>query len=117
MSNVVLNKGELNRVVVTVSERSQLLDPYYLIVFTSKFSMDDVTTVTSVQDVSPATIRYNLFEITEQTAPNALLGQVHLIEGEWSYKIYESNAQTLNVSATTGEVLQQGLIIVKDENI
>lgn len=113
MSNIVIDKGQLNRVVVTVSERSKLLDPYYLIVFTSKFSMDDVTTVTSVLDVSPATIRYNLFEITEQTAPDPLLGEVHLIEGEWSYKIYESNAQTINVNATTGEVLQQGLIIVR----
>lgn len=113
MSNIVINKGELNRVVATVSERSKLVDPYYLFVFTSKFSMDDVTTVTSVLDVSSYPIRFNLFEITEQATPDPLLGQVHLIEGEWSYKIYESNAQTIDVADTTGEILQQGLIIVK----
>jgi len=113
MSNIVLNKGGLNRIVTTVSERSTLLDPFYLIVFTSKFAMDDVTTVTSVTDSAPTNIRYNLFEITEQSTPDPLLAQVYLVEGEWSYKVYESTVQTLDVADTTGTILQQGLIIVK----
>jgi hypothetical protein len=113
MSNVIINKGQINRVVVTVSERSKLLDPYYLVVFTSKFAMDDVTTSISVTDSVPTNIRYNLFEITEKTSPDPLLAEVHLVEGEWSYKVYESVAQTLDVEETTGEILQQGLIIVK----
>jgi hypothetical protein len=114
MSNFILNKSQINNVVVTVGERSQLIDPYFLIVFENKFSTSDVTTSCSLK-ASATNVRYDLLEITEQAAPNPLLGQVHLLEGEWSYKIYESNLQTLNVSSTTLRVLQQGFIIVKEE--
>lgn len=114
MSNIVLKKNFTNRIVTTVGERSQLVEPYYLIVFSSKFSTDEVTTVTSVTDGAPYNIRYNLFEIIEKTSPNQLLGEVHLIVGEWSYKVYESAVQTLDVASTTGRILQQGLIIVNE---
>lgn len=114
MSNVCITKGIINRVVVTVGERSQLIDPYYLIKFTSKFSTEETTTVTSVVDIAPNNIRYNLIEISEKTNPNPLNGEVYLISGEWSYEIYESQNQTIDVNATTGRVLQRGLIIVKE---
>lgn len=113
MSNLLINKNQVNRIVVTVSERSKLVNPFYLMVFTSKFSTTDVTINAAFSDLSNATIRYNLFELEEKVNPNGIDGEVFLVEGEWSYKIYESNIKTLDVNQTTGEVLQQGLIIVK----
>jgi len=110
MSNFVLNKGVTNNTVVTVGERSQLLNPYYLISFTNKFSTD--TTVCSLH-ASVSNDRYDLFEITETTNPDNTSGEVLLMAGEWSYKIYESTTQTLDPNETTGRVLQRGLIIVK----
>jgi hypothetical protein len=44
-----------------------------------------------------------------------LSGEVYLIAGEWSYKVYESSSQTLDVNATTGRVLQRGFIVVKEQ--
>lgn len=112
MSNFIINKGTVNNVVVTVSERSQLLDPYFLIVFTNKFSTSEVTALCSLQS-SFSNNRYDLFEIEEKAAPDPLSGEVYLLEGEWSYSVYESSLQTLDVNETTGRVLQRGFIIVK----
>jgi len=115
MSNFVIEKNTVNNIVLTLSERSQLVDPYYLIVFKSKFSTEDVYKYCSVQNQVASNIRYDLVVITEQTNPVALDGEVYLIEGEWSYNIYESQLPTLLVEETTGRVIQNGFIVVKEQ--
>lgn len=112
MSNFVIEKSTVNNIVVTLSERSQIVDPYFLVVFESKFS-DGTTATCSVQNQAASNIRFDLIVITEKTNPNPLFGEVYLIEGEWSYSVYESVAQTLVVAETTQRVLQKGFIIVK----
>lgn len=111
MSNFVINKGQTNNTVLTLGERSQLVDPYYLLVFTNKFSTSTVQEVCSLKS-SNSNERFDLLEIVEQSSPDNTLGQIHLIEGEWSYKVYESTLQTLDPDETTGRILQQGLTIV-----
>jgi hypothetical protein len=59
-------------------------------------------------------MRYDLLQIEEKSSPEPLNGEVFLISGEWSYEVYESQAQTLEVSETTERVIQRGFIIVKD---
>jgi hypothetical protein len=115
MSNFVIEKNTVNNIVLTLSERSQLVDPYYLIVFKSKFSTEDVYKYCSVQNQVSSNIRYDLVVITEQTNPVALDGEVFLIEGEWSYNIYESQLPALLVEETTGRVIQNGFIVVKEQ--
>lgn len=118
MSNFVLKKNTNNNIVATVSERSQLIDPYYLIVFKSKFSTSDVYTKTIVVDSVESNIRYNLFSIQEKESPDPFQGEVYFPEtGEWSYEIYESNIQTLDVADTTGRILQRGLLIVEEDGV
>lgn len=114
MSNFVLEKNQVNNVVVTLSERSQIVDPYFLVAFKNKFSTEDVQAVCSVQNMAASNIRFDLIVITEKTDPNPLFGEVYLIEGEWSYDVYESAEQTLLIEETTGRILQKGFIIVKD---
>ena len=110
MSNFVIEKNTVNNICVTLSERSQLLDPYYLIVFTNKFDLDGSTVSCSLQATS--NIRYDLIVITETTNADGLAGEVYLIEGEWSYNVYESALPTLDVLDTTGRILQKGFIVV-----
>lgn len=113
MSNFVINKGQLNRCVVTVSERSELAAPHFLVVFSSKFDTDGDTRSCSVQNTAPENIRYDLLEITEQADPDPLSAEVYFPEiGEWSYKIYESEIATTDVANTTGRILQEGFIFV-----
>jgi hypothetical protein len=112
MSNFVIEKGQINNIALTLSERSRLTSPYYLFVFKSKFSVCDTYAYCSLQAVS--NMRYDLLQIEEKTSPIPLNGEVFLISGEWSYEVYESQAQTLEVAETTERVIQRGFIIVKD---
>lgn len=115
MSNFVINKNQLNNCCVTVSERSELVAPYFLVVFSSKFDTDGDTRSVSVQNSAPTNIRYDLLEITETTDPDPLSAEVYFpVTGEWSYKVYESENQTTDVASTTGRILQRGFIFVKD---
>lgn len=114
MSNFVLEKDIVNRVVLTLAERSQLIDPYYLIVFTGKFSTELDVKVVSVTDATTPNQRYNLVEIIETTNPDPLLGEVFLIEGQWNYEVYESSNQVLDINDTTGRILQRGQIVVRN---
>lgn len=113
MSNFTLEKNKVNKIVLTLSERAQLLDANFLIAFRNKFSMDEITTAVSVKNSAPQNNRYDLLIITEKTSPNNIDAEVHLIEGEWSYEVYESTLPTLLIDDTTGRVLQRGLAIVK----
>jgi hypothetical protein len=110
MSNFVIEKNTVNNICVTLSERSQLLDPYYLIVFTNKFDLDGATVSCSLQATS--NIRYDLIVITETINPDGFQGEVYLIEGEWSYSVYESVRATVDIAETTGRILQKGFIVV-----
>lgn len=112
MSNFVLKKGEVNNIALTLSERSRLVSPYYLFVFKSKFSLEDLFAYCTLQAVS--NIRFDLLQIEEKINPNGLNGEVFLIEGEWSYEVYESQEPTLIVSETTQRIIQRGFIIVKN---
>lgn len=113
MSNFVLYKNQVNNVVLTLSERSQLLNPWFLIVFTNKFYTSDVVQSCSLQNGVAPNIRYDLLIIEEKISPNALIGEISLIEGEWDYQVFESSTQTLDVNGTTGRILQKGFLIVK----
>jgi len=112
MSNFVIEKNTINNIVVTVSERSQIVDPYFLVVFTNKFDLEGETKVCSMQNGVTLNVRYDLLVISETTSPNPLQGEVYHIEGEWSYKVYESVNQTILIEETTGRILQEGFCIV-----
>lgn len=112
MSNFVLKKAQVNNIALTLSERSRLVSPYYLFVFKSKFSLEDLFAYCTLQAVS--NIRFDLLQIEEKTNPDNLEGEVFLIEGEWSYEVYESQVATLDVEETTQRIIQRGFIIVKD---
>jgi len=111
MSNIVIKKGIKNNLVVTLSERSRLINPYFLMIITSKF--DNSITQVSVLNSAVSNPRYNILEIEEKTSPVNLNSEVELVTGEHDYRVYESVDQTLDVNQTTNRILQRGLIIVK----
>jgi hypothetical protein len=113
MANFVIRKNQINNVVLTLRERSKLVNPYYLIEYTHKFS--NTIKYASFLNQASINIRYDLLVMVEGAMPEPLDGEIQLIEGEWSYKVYESLSQTLDVNETTGRVLQEGLIIVITE--
>lgn len=112
MSNAVIKKDSLNNIVLTLRERSQLSNPYYLFVFTNKFSTKPVIAKCVVQ-TSFSNSRYDLVQIEDKSSPDPLAGEVFLIAGEWSYEVYESIEPTLVVAETTERLIQRGFIVVK----
>ena len=115
MANFVIRKNQVNNIPLTLRERSQLVNPYYLIVFENNFSTSNVLKYASVQNQAPVNIRYDLVVIEEKASPDAMLGEVRMLVGEWSYKVYESAEQTLDIDETTGRILQHGLVIVIED--
>ena len=113
MGNFVINKSQVNNCALTLQERSKLIDPYYLIVFTSKYDTDGSSTYTSLK-ASVSNPRYDLLKITETASPDQLNGEVEFVEsGEYAYSVYESYTQVTDPSNTTGDILQKGFIIVE----
>lgn len=111
MANIVIKKGQENYIVVTVSDRSILNNPFNLIIFYNKFN-PDVERSCVIENISNNRLRYDEFIIEEISNPDNLEGQIFLLAGEWSYEIYESSIKTLDISDTTGVVLETGLVIV-----
>lgn len=115
MANLIINKDTVNDLVVTVSERITLSSPFYLFVLQSKFNSTEYRYFNAV-NISNNKIRYDEFLVTETTGASYSNAEVDLFTGEWDYKIYESVTKTLDPDDTTGVILENGLLIVTDEN-
>jgi hypothetical protein len=90
---IYIEKGELNEMLLTLTESATLTDPYFLFKFTweTDLSLDPVYWVGT--NLSSYTYRYDLFEFTEGTDATLRIGQ-HI------YEIYETN--DINSADETG---------------
>jgi hypothetical protein len=111
---IYLERNTINKVVLTLSETSTLVNPYYLFQFIPEFTEKDSILFTT-DDLSPATFRYNLFDIELSSTGSTSGGTnvaLNLVPGQYQYKVYESTGQTLTISATTGNVVESGRMVV-----
>ena len=109
----IINKGENNFLIFTLSEKVTLTNPYYLFSFKHQVLMSSVNFIAS--DVSGFPTRFNKFLITETTGSvNLTSGVVSLPEtGFYEYAIYEqTSSSNLNVANVTG-LLEIGMVKVE----
>ena len=109
----IINKGQNNFLIFTLSEKVTLTNPYYLFTFKHQVLMSSVNFIAS--DVSGFPTRYNKFLITETTGSvNLTSGVVSLPEtGFYEYAIYEQiSSSNLNVANVTG-LLEIGMVKVE----
>ena len=109
----IINKGQNNFLIFTLSEKVTLTNPYYLFSFKHQVLMSSVNFIAS--DVSGFPTRYNKFLITETTGTvNLTSGVVSLPEtGFYEYAIYEqTSSSNLDISNTSG-LLEIGMIKVE----
>ena len=109
----IINKGQNNFLIFTLSEKVTLTNPYYLFSFKHQVLMSSVNFIAS--DVSGFPTRYNKFLITETTGTvNLTSGFVSLPEtGFYEYAIYEqTSSSNLDISNTTG-LLEIGMVKVE----
>ena len=109
----IINKGQNNFLIFTLSEKVTLTNPYYLFSFKHQVLMSSVNFIAS--DVSGFPTRDNKFLITETTVTvNLTSGVVSLPEtGFYEYAIYEqTSSSNLDISNTTG-LLEIGMVKVE----
>lgn len=95
-----INKGEENTVVLTLSEKVTLSFPFFLFVFKSDTTKDEVKAV--IGDTSSYAYRYNEFVIDEGTL--LTLSPT----GYWHYSVYEQESSTNTDVRLTGNLLEVG---------
>lgn len=90
---IFIRQNTTNNVPLTLNELATISPFDVLFEFINDTTGD--TKIFAAQDVSPATERYNRFNIIESTSENLYVGQVELAEvGYWSYTIYEMNVSS-----------------------
>jgi len=114
-----IDKNSTNKVILTLTEKSTLLNPIYLFSFTSTTDFNNVVNFVGA-DTSIYKSRYNEFDIIETgtTFVNLTASAINLNPpGMWDYSIYEGTGVTLSISATTGNIIEQGKVIVDGEDL
>lgn len=107
---IQITRSTANTVIMTLTEKSTVAYPYYLIRFVSEVGNTENTCI--VTDTSSYTYRYNKFVITESTNENRTSGTLTLGEGQWVYYAYgQTSASNLTYTNAT-ELLETGLVKV-----
>jgi hypothetical protein len=112
-----LDKNTSNTVVLTLTERSKLINPTYVFRFVNALEKNEV--IFNAEDLSNFNCRYNLFNIVESgsTFTNLTGGTINLNPaGYWDYQVYEATGSTLSISGTTGRILETGKMFLNDDN-
>ena len=93
---ILINENTSNTVILTLSEKTTLLNVNYL--FEVYNDMTNIYKYFIAQDISTNKGRYNEFNIIENIIEFPLVGQINLItEGFYKYNVYEqASASNLN---------------------
>lgn len=112
---ITINKGEINKVILTLSERTTIVDATYLFTFINDQS--DVIKSFIAEDISLNKIRYNQFAIEENAVEDLVNGVVSLDqEGSWTYAIREQASVSNLIVANSGAIVEIGIVKVFDSS-
>lgn len=103
-----ITRGQSNNIVVTLTEKTTLSAPYFLVEFNNLATNEYIYAI--CPDTSTQTTRYNLLTLIESSTQIPLSGQVKLIEGTYEYRVYEqSSSSNLDPTLSTS-LVEVGLI-------
>lgn len=103
---IYIEKGQVNQIILTLSEVSTLANPYYLFVFYNEMDKDDYTIFTFYgPDLSAYPERFNQFALDD---PNDL----DLMKGQYIYNIYEGSIYPPTLNNVILEVIEEGRMVV-----
>ena len=101
---ILLNKGQSNVIVVTLTElKNEALPDYWLFVFSLDQAQGDEEYTYRIQltDTSTSTNRYNLFTLVEG------VDITFDLEGDYKYQVYQM-PNNLSTDETEGELVETG---------
>lgn len=110
---IYITKNKLNYPIVTVSEKTTIPTPYYLMRLTSKDTLEDkILRLGPDESLNP--VRYNMFEITESVVDDLDNGIINLNAGAtYDYTIHQTPYATGNTENLLGEIVERGLLTVE----
>lgn len=94
-----INQAQSNQIVVTLTEKQTLSNPYFLFVFTHEQTNNNSAVILS--DTSLYTRRYNEFTFIEGT-------DLNLISGDYEYNVYEQTSDSNLNPALADNLLETG---------
>jgi hypothetical protein len=118
---IYLEKDNTNQFVLTLTESSRLVNPFYLFHFKNEYEINDEGIFFTTPDTSSYTNRYNQFTLIDSVTGSTSGGTsvpLSLVSGQYEYTVYESTGSTLSISATTGRILEEGrMVVASNENM
>lgn len=107
---IYIDKNTSNKIVLTLSENSELVNPYYFFVFKNEYDTEEAPEEIYLPDSSLSKNRYNLFTLVEGV-------DLTLPKGQYNYKVYESNIVPSSISDTTQRIVEEGRMVVGQTTI
>lgn len=107
---IILESNTENQLVLSLSEKVTISDPYYLFRFVHKETKNEYICLSAA--IENYTHNRQLFEITTVSGtPDPLVGEIALIYGdEYNYYIYAQTSSS-NVDYTlSNELIQEGIM-------
>lgn len=112
---IYIEKSTTNNVILTLSESSKLTTPNFLFVFLNEYNLEAQSITFSTPDISSYTNRYNQFVIVESATGSTTGGYnvpLSLVSGQYKYTVYEGLTASLDISQTTGIIIEEGRMVV-----
>lgn len=106
----IINKGQANHLVFTLTEKVTLTAPYYLFEIINQ--QDLIPIYFLATDISPYPSRFNEFVITEGASAPLTGNIVCTNVGQYNYRIFEQTSGTNLSPASATSILETGIIKV-----
>jgi hypothetical protein len=102
---IYIKKDEVNQIILTLTEVSNIPNPYYLFVFQNEMDKLSAPITFYTADSSAYPERFNQFLLDEPV-------DLELIKGQYTYQIYESHITPPTIANSTGGVIEEGRMVV-----
>jgi len=103
---IYITQGEVNEIVLTLTESATISDPVWLFKFTWETDVNDVDPLYWIgTDTSSYTYRYNLFTLDEGTDVTFRIGQ-------YEYQVYEAPTGSTPVNEDGLTLVEEGRLVM-----
>jgi hypothetical protein len=104
-----LIKGQVNKIILTLSEKATLTSPNWLFYFKSRNTNETVAfVILNNADLSAYQERFNAFNITVSSY------FANKLPGEWSYQIYEQTSSSNLIPSQATSMVESGQATLND---
>ena len=110
---IYINKTSYNNVYVTLTEKTTITNPNYLLKLVSNDNLQEKV-VRMEANQSNNTMRYDLFTLIENPLDDLEFGQVNLVAGmTYDYSFYQTSSVSGNTITSQDKIVETGVLKVR----